>query len=275
MKSLIVQGKDSRYVVDQEIGGTSEYRVYRCTREENPGQQLMLKIAATRAQNGALDREAFLLTTLRERAATLEAEYARIKPGGLLNYQIGFPNLVETFSAESQGGRRVLILSFKASDQVSDLVSLAMVRERDQVRVDPKTSAWVMGKTLKIMAFAHGDDITVGSVTGDDILIERGHHLVTFFDWSRATRHPGGVSHSLARAEISSAAREVMLLLGGDPNSGIIPPDEQLPDDCYQAFLAGLVRGQYHDASEAHSAFYQLVEVMWGRRFHPYASYPL
>ena len=274
MSNITVTGKVP-YSVEKRIGGTERYTTYLAHDENNLEMDYMLKIASEVGYNGVLDREAFLLKELRERALQLEVEYSRVNPGAILNYQRGFPNLIETFVAREQGGRRVLILAFDTADQVGDLVSLSMIRERLQMRVDPKTSAWIMGKTLKILGLAHSENIQVGSVTGDDILIVREHHLVTLFDWSQAIRHPGKIPHAISRAEIASAARQVIIVLGGDPNTGIIPNDEQLQDDVYQKFLTGLVRGSYYDAHEAHSAFYQLVEAQWPRKFHPYTAYSI
>ncbi len=274
-QTLMIQGSKGRYTVGQKLGGTDHYSVYLAHPEGEPKLDLMLKIATDEMKNGSLEREAFLLGELRERAEELEREYARVNPGALLNYQLGFPKLVDSFRSETQGNRRILMLAFDATEQVSDLVSLAMIRERDRVRVDPKTSAWMLGKTLKILAFVHNMNVGVGSLTGDNILVERSHHLVTLFDWSKATRYPGGILHSVVRDEIACAAKETIRVLGGDPESGAIPDDEQLVDDQYRDILAGLACGRFNDVHAAHSAFYQVVEVLWARKFHPYASYPL
>jgi hypothetical protein len=274
MGKVIVTGTVP-YSVERRVGGTDCYTTYLASREDKKDEEFLLKIAIDVGHNGTLDREAFLLKELRERALQLEVEYSHVNPGAVLNYQLGFPNLIETFVAREQGGRRVLILAFDAADHVGDLVSLSMIRERLQMRVDPKTSAWIMGKTLKILDLAHSENIEVGSITGDDILIVREHHLVTLSDWSQAIRHPGKIPHATLRAEIASAAREVVIVLGGDPNTGIIPNDEQLKDDEYTKFLTGLMRGRYHDAHAAHSAFYQLVEAHWPRKFHPYTAYSI
>ncbi len=268
---------DATYTVVKELRENAKFRFYLAFSDARPGTELMLKIATGVEYNGLLDREAMLLTNMREEAARRETEYARVRPGaGTLNYQIGFPEMVETFTTPEQGNRRVLILGFDAAQKdLAELAPIALVRIRDKARVDPRTSAWVMGKLLKIIAFAHDQSIAVGDLTGENILIVRKHHLVSVCSWSEAELHPGKLENEVVRGEIRAATRSVVLLLGGDPETGHIPEDEQLVDGRYQAFLTSMLRGAYSSANKAHSAFYELVEALWERKFHPYTTYPL
>lgn len=244
--------------------------------DARPDQELMLKIATGVGYNGHLDREAFLLTSMRERALRLEVEYALARPGaGTLNYQIGFPELVETFLAPDQDNRRVLILGFDATNTIGDLAPVQLILSRDRVRVDPKTSAWFLGKLLKIMAFAHSQTISIGDLTAENILIVREDHLVSVFDWTKAKLHNVELPKELVRGEIRAATRLAILLLGGNPDSGEIPVNDQLADQTYQAFLTSLLSGAYSNASMAHSAFYETVEALWGRKFHRYTTFPI
>lgn len=273
--TTILQGKDT-YFVEALVGENKHFRYYRATSEGQKGRELILKIGTTLEQNGLLDKEAYLLSLMADEADCLEVEYKRIHEGrGSLNYKIGFPIAVETFIAQEQGARRVLVLAFEATDSLVEFAPLSLIRTRDHVRVDPKTSAWVMGKLLKIIAFAHGQGIKMNDLTGDDILVIREHHLVTVPNWSSAILHKGKLRPDEAREDIRAAACEVVTLLGGNPAMGTLPEDEQLLGNEYAGFLAGLVRGVYNDAHEAHSAFYQLVEVIWGRAFHSWTTYPL
>lgn len=276
MPKITVKGSKALYQVEQELGGNERFTLYRVSSDTRPEQQLVLKIAKTVGQNGFLDREAFLLSSMAEEANRLEEEYAAVvKDGGLLNYQLGFPEVVDTFIAHDQGARRVVIEGFVIADKLDVLVPVVQVRVRDCVRVDPKTSAWVMGKLLKLLVFAHSQGIAVNNLSGENILLEREHHFVALFDWSSALSHKGGVPQATACEEIRAGAREIILLLGGDPATGSIPHDDQLIDGRYAEFLASLVRGEYNVASKAHSAFYETVEALWGKKFHCYSSYPL
>ncbi len=274
MNTISVSGKCD-YLVGKPLGGNSRFSLYRASSSAYPDQDFILKIAKTIAQNPLLEREAFILSIMNEEAKRLEEEYARVTEGKvLLNYQVGFPMLAETFLADSQDNRRVIIASL-SSENISNFVSLSMVRERDRVRVDPKTSAWIMGKLLKILAFCHNQNIINKNISGGNVLIERGGHLVTLYDWSTAAIHNEGIPIVDSQEEIKRAAREVIRVLGGNIVSGEIPSDEQLVDDKYQEFLIKLLGGSYSTAKEAHSRFYEVVEALWGRKFHSYASYPL
>ncbi len=274
MTTLVIQGS-ARYTVEQMVGENSEFRFYRVSTEMRKGQELLLKIGVTPQQNGVLDREAYVLTTMAERAADLERQYASMGHTSELGYQIGFPKLLESFVAPDQGGRLMLILEFEAAQTLSSLVPISWIRERDRVRVDPRTSAWIMGKLLKLIVFAHDQGIKVGCLTGENILIVRENHFVTISDWSKAKICGTKIPLKDAREDIRAAAGEVLLLLGGDPVSGVIPEHEQLVDNDYDTFLAGLARGAFSNAREVYSRFYEKVEAIWGRTFHPYTTFPL
>lgn len=264
------------YRVVQQLGSNTHSRIYRVSSDARPDQELMLKIATGVGYNGHLDREAFLLTTMRENALRLEAEYAHTHPGaGTLHYQIGFPELVETFQAPDQDNRRVIILGFDATNTIGDLAPVRLILSRDRVRVDPKTSAWFLGKLLKIIAFAHSQTISIGDLTAENILVIREHHLVSVFDWTKAKLYNVELPKELVRGEIRAATLLAISLLGGNPNSGEIPMSDQLTDQTYQTLLTGMLSGAYSDASIAHSAFYKTVEALWGRKFHPYTTFPI
>lgn len=90
-----------------------------------------------------------------ESAERIDEEYGQTHNGQKLNYQIGFPKLVENFISEEQNGRRVLVIRLTMSNSLSEIFPIDKIREIERVRVDPKTSVWILGKLLKIIAFAH------------------------------------------------------------------------------------------------------------------------
>lgn len=266
----------SEYSVGKLLGETEDFRIYECTLSD--GGVGILKIAVTCEKNPLLDREAFILRTMRDEALWLESEYEKVKkdPNHALNYQISFPNLIESFLAQDQGMRRINIVNFTAiTDDLGCLVPIAHIASRDCVRVDPKTSAWMLGKLLKILVFAHSQGISIGKVTGDNVLIERKEHYVIIFDWSEARIHSGGVPAKVTCAEIAQAAGEVILALGGNPSTGEIPADPQLVDDQYRRLLYRLALSNVSDAASAHEAFYALVRSLWPHEYWPFTSYPL
>jgi len=269
----IIEGNE-KYIVHNLLGENKQFRYYRASSDKHIGQELMLKIGITPEQNGILDYEAYILKVLLEKASELEESYAKLEKEGQLNYQIGFPTLVETFISKEQDGRRILILKFAAADTLTELLPISMIRSRHKVRVDPKTSAWILGKLLKIIAFAHNEEITVGNLTSDNILVVREHHLVTILDWSSAD-FGEEVSRTEVNQEISDATKAVIKLLDGKSKPVLLLQDEQLTNDSYVDFLASLMRGDFNDTHQAHSAFYKTVEALWKREFHPYTTFPL
>ncbi|HEU5114525.1 MAG TPA: hypothetical protein VFT82_02035, partial [Candidatus Paceibacterota bacterium] len=245
----IVSPKGSEYGVGELLGETEEFRLYECVLPDgSPG---ILKIATTPGHNGVLDREAFILDILRKEAVAVEAEYARVKPDSKkkLNYAFNFPSLVESFISPEQEGRRVLIVHFhEISKELADLAPLGHLASREHVRVDARTSAWILGKLLKILVFAHSLGITFVTIDGDNILINREEHYVALFDWSKAIRTSRGQRPPSAatRGDIESVAREVVLALGGNPATATIPDDPDLPDE-YRDIVLSIANGGFED----------------------------
>ena len=275
MPKKVLNSATHAYEILKQVGVTEEFNLYLC---KSDGESYILKIAATIERNALLDREAFILNQMRNEAARLEEEYATVKskPEEMLNYQLCFPDLVESFLAPSQGNRRVNILGFPAVDDLGTLVPIRHLTTRDRVRVDRKTSAWMMGKFLKILVFAHSQGIEIRRVTGDNILIERDEHYVAVFDLTAAEIYARGVPDDVAREEISRGAAEVILALGGDPITGKVPKDdEQDPDNQYAKHLYALARGNEDDAKQAHEHFYSLVRLLWPRAYWPFTAYNL
>lgn len=262
------------YGVGERLGETDTFTIYACTLPN--GANGILKIATAKEHNGILDREAFVLQTLQELAVLIEERTAEREPGkGEMGYKHFFPELIEGFIAVDQGERYVLILGFsEVAKELIDLAPLEHLILRDRVRVDPKTSVWIMGKLLKLLDFAHRQGISV-TINGENILINREHHKVLIFDWSQSIIKGGPVEADIACEEISQAAREVIKALGGDPETGNLPADDQLDSDWYQELLWSLASGHEDNASEAHTHFYNLVRPVWPSKFHPFTAYPV
>jgi hypothetical protein len=261
---------------DNRIKATSRFNFYICTTPEYPEQEFILKIAETEYTN-SLQLEVLRLRFLREKAEELEEEYLQInkEKEAVLNYQLGFPKVVDSFVSETQGGRRIVILGFDIANELGNLVPVLHVTTRDKVRVDPKTSAWILGKFLKLLVFFQSQNISVGKVSGGNMLIERDQHYLAFFDLSEAVFYPEGVPKEVSRNEVSKVAQAVIVLLGGSVATGNIPCDDQLTDGRYEKILGRLASGDYDDAAKAHKEFYQVMRVLWGKKFHPYTTYPL
>jgi hypothetical protein len=262
--------------IDAPIDRPSNYNAYVCTLPD--GSDGILKVAKTADKNHLLDREADLLNTMKEEAKILEPMFQKEHPGeGVLNNHFFFPRLVESFIFEEQGGRRVNILSFSdICKRASDLEPLAHLASKLHVRIDPKTSAWILGKLLKLLVFTHGLSIYIGDGSGENILLNRDEHFVAIFDWSGAIIEHGKIPAPGTRNEIIQLTESVVLALGGNPDTGEIPDDLQLEDSRYRDLLKELATGVYSDAKEAHDDFYDLIRTIWPTRgFHPFTTHPL
>ncbi len=158
---------------------------------------------------------------------------------------------------------------------MSELVPIGQWRARELVRLDPKSSAWIMGRLLKIFTLTHPMGVSVGKINGGNILVNPIEHHVVFFDWTRARQSDGPVSGRVAREEISQAARQVILALGGNPVTGELPSHEQLPDARYASLLTAFVDKEVDDAFTAGSKFYTLLDELWEKEFHPFTTHPI
>ncbi|MDP3770560.1 MAG: hypothetical protein U1A25_00505 [Candidatus Sungbacteria bacterium] len=262
----------SRYGIGQELGRCDRFTMYECVRDGNiPG---ILKIANSIEHNEFLDREALVLKMMSAKAAELETEYAGKTP---LHYENFFPVLTESFIAENQDKRRINILGFaNPIEMLGQLTPVYALREIERVRVDPRTGAWILGKTLKVLSFAHVQGISNGLVTRSNILIERDMHGLIFFDWTHARiYHTHTVPSEVIKKELSEAGYIVTLALGGNPETGELPHNDQLVDGRFKEFLHRLTCGGMVSASRAHRDFYILIRALWPRGFHRFTTYDL
>lgn len=272
---MVVESVSHRYQVGDHVADAGTYRLYLCEQVQT-GRRCLLQIAAEPAHNGALDRSAFLLDELKRHADELEERYTdtRPYPEARLNYDLSVPQLVDSFLCSQQGGRRINILAFRNVEDVRRMVPISNITIKDRRRVDLQTSAWIMGKALKVLAFAHSRGIANRHADGANILIDPDEHYVVLFDWSGAHVFTGDVPNDVKRTEIVQAAQAVLVTLGGVNGAKDIPgvSDEYQP---YLDFLQQLAAGAYRDAHRAHTAFYELIDELWERSFYPFTSLPL
>ena len=181
-----------------------------------------------------------------------------------------------SFISEEQDNCRISILSLAhIADDLRELSPISHLTSRDHVRVDPQSSAWILGKLLKMLVFTQSQYISGLDLNGENILINRRQHYVTLFAWTEAILGNGEISPMIAQDEIAKVAFEVRIILGGDPTTGKLPPDKQLPDDQYENFIRSLIAGREKDASEAHRKCYELIHSLWPRKFHEFTTYSI
>lgn len=261
------------YRVGEKVAEAGGYKLFLCIQEET-GRQCLLQIATLIGSNGELDRCAYILGELKRCSDETEEEYAKVKkdPKNKLNYYLGFPELVDSFICNNQGGRRVNIFAFRSVTNVSNMIPLTYITNKYRLRVDLRTSGWIMGKALKIIDFAHSNGIAVKSTAGNNILIEKDNHYVLIFDWTDAQMYPGEIPIDVRMNDISQAAKAVITVLGGDWKKGRVPNDGEKAFVHYTNFLLRLARGSESNAQRAHANLYEIVDAFWKREFYPFTT---
>lgn len=272
---MLLQHDDASYHVGTEVlAETEKYRLRLC-KVEATGQQCMLQVATDTQYNGGLERAVYILRELRQTADLFEAEYAKRGGERPLSYERLFPEVVNSFVATEAAGRRVNILAFAEINDVTQLVPLSNLTTRDHLRVALTSSAWIMGRLLKLLGLAHGEGIAVRALGGSNILIEPRSHYVVVLDWSSALTAQGDLSGAVRKRDIAIAAQSVFRAIGGDLRTGEFPYAVAGQDHRYVEFLWSLASSRQSSAEKAHVQFYELVEELWGREFRPFKTLPL
>ncbi len=269
---MILTHGTTQYEVERLVAKAATYRVYIC-KDHATGEQHLLQIASETKYNGSLDRAAFVLKEFKQTSDLLEAEYAKDNPDNQLNYDRLFPEVVDSFVSNEQSNRRINILSLKDVGAITNMVPLSNLTERDKLRVDLPTSAWIMGRLLKLLGFAHSQGIAVRTLLGKNVLIEPDNHFTVVFDWTSAHTYQQDVPREACQDDIVHAAKAVFTAIGGNPDTLDFPYD--LDDRRYVELLERFARGKESNAEEAHVIFYLLVDEVFGRGFRPSKMLPL
>jgi len=271
----MIEGKNDQYDVRDVVAENPIYRIRRGV--SSGGRELLIQIAIDATKNSELAVNALALTRLAEAADAIEREYAEAGNEGVLNFGLGFPEVCDSFVLRHQGGRQVNVLGFRGVEKVEAIIPLVKITKVG-LRVDLRTSAWILGKILKIIAFAHDNRIEVGKISGNNVLIEPDQHFSILFDWSKAVIHEKGVPGSVRRNEVKLAAKSVIAVLGGD----LAAARENDADIPYTNYLRSLAIDGESDATKAHSKFYGIVDELcaapdsvWEPGFYKFRTQPL
>ena len=191
-----------------------------------------------------------------------------------LNYGLGFPKLYDTFFLTQQGDRQANILGFRGVKEISSVIPLIKIRI-GSLRVDLRTSAWILGRLLKTLSFAHDIRFEVGRLSDGNILLEPDDHCALIFDWSRAVLHDEAVPASVRRQEIQAVTQAVVQALGGDLDRA----QENEADVLYTNYLRLLATDGMSDASEAHQTLYEIIDRLcedsdsvWEKGFYQFTT---
>lgn len=237
------------------------YRVRRCVNAA--GREAYLQVATSAEHNRVIGRQITALGALQRAAERVNAATER-----RLGYDYAFPELLGSTVLSSQAGRSVAILGLRGVARLDDVMPLSRLLPGPYV--DLKTSAWIVGRLFKWLAFAHEQlGWAVGRVRADNILLAPSQHYVVFFDWA----HTLPVEVRNARLEVRTAAQLGLRILGGDLDAARDNELERAYTDC----LSRLAVSDEHSAREAHREFYECVDSLianpasgWRAGFYPF-----
>jgi serine/threonine protein kinase len=271
-----VVGKNGTYEVDALVAENSLSRLRSCT--DATGREMLFQIALDAGKNAELSRNGWALTTLKDASDEVEEQYKAGGHDGKLNYELGFPELTDSFIFDGQGSRQVNVLRFREVPKLESVIPLLKIW-KGGLRVDLRTSAWILGKLLKTISFAHDNRIQVRKIAGNNVLIEPDRHYVMVFDWSDMIVHGRSVPLSIVREEIKAAAELAIKAVGGDLDRAC----ECDTDPLYTGVLQSLATSGTSDAGKAHSMLYGAVDALcddpnntsWKRGFHEFTTYSL
>jgi len=245
--------KDGASIIQTDI-----YRLYPVMLPT--GQVGLMKIAVSAEANETLQYEVNVLRDLQEKAAEVDRITAE-RGRNPYNYGAFLPVVIETMVTDDNG-RLIMFLGFDPS--INNYRQFEPVsRVLDGKRVDLKTNVWILGKTLKVLDFAHRIvSVTNGYVDENNLLLETAQHGVLVFDWSNAVQSPNTAD---CLAEVADMAKVAWRMAGGTRESQPPFDREIMNEEQYQEyvnFLRKLFEGK-SSALEAHDLLYEMANRIW------------
>lgn len=243
-----------------------EYKLRSCSR--NDGHECLLQIANDASNNAHLVYNAWIINKFHGFAKECDPDSTKY------GYVYGIPEIIDSsILGPDQGNRAANILGFRNVEKISSVIPI--IKACQDYRIDLQSSAWIMGKLLKLIAFANTHNYNIGNISGNNILIEPNEHYVIIFDWSGVVLHEDGVPVSIIRDEIKAAAKVVLRLLDDPAKSRTNDCD-----DVYINHLIHLATDGEEVAISAHKNFYEIVDSLcadpnsvWNFGFHKFSFY--
>lgn len=261
--------KEITYEIGSLFFESELFRFYEVHCKKYKDKPMLLKIPKNKADNYFLEKEELLLTNMESQALLLDESQKEEKLS--LGYQICFPKVIDSFIASTEQDRFVLILSLENFvDTLKDFFCVQKILDQ-KYRIDPKTSVWILGKTLKFMHFVHSQNIIISDLSIKNLFIDKKNHLIHILDWANSSMLPA-LNKKDVILEIKKLASIVVLLLGGNTSTGVIPDHEHLEENgiLYRELLINLLKKNTFDASSAHKYFYENVEKIWKKEYYPF-----
>lgn len=225
------------------------------------GQIGLMKINTKPEHIGTLKSEYRALSTLQQISEQLDAE--AISAGDVPpNHGAMIPQVIEMLQPDED--RVVIFLGYHASIQTyRQMKPLSFLTHEG--RIDLKSSAWILGKMLKTVAYVHSLDFSINRLDSTNIMLETDVHGTFVLDFSKANDEP---TDEEIVADVMNLAKSVWIAAGGDdevlPNHDVeIMTDEEHIRFC--EFLRELMDDGM-DSNQAHKESYKLFDSIWPRK---------
>lgn len=270
---------------------SNTFRLYICEIED--GRFGVLKVSANVSRDGEslpiakiqqntklVRKEAQLLTRMRQESIVFDEWLVSVGKESAYHHSF-FPAVVDSF--ETGDGRYAIVLGYpEAIKTLAELsaVTQLMGKPGARKRIDLK-SAWIFGKLLKVLNYAHKLGILNNSLFASNVLISQAEHAVILFDWRNATQEEE-LTVAQQRREIQQAASIFVEFAGGKWDGEVLtlPHDTELmtveEHEQFVAFFVRIFKGvECGTAYDEHTNWYALLDSVWARGFHDFTLYPL
>lgn len=240
------------YTVGDEIAKNDIYRLFKGAYDNT---EVIIQEAI---DYDKVMRNGYILNKLKNYSDEIEKH-----ENGPFNYNFGFPNLIESIN---QNNNLYNIISFNGIRDISSVFPILRIW-KNSLCVDLRTSAWMLGKLLKMVSFAHDNDIIINKINGNNILIYPGYddnpnHYIIVFDWSECII---GATPLGIRNDIKLSAKLIAKAIG---ETNDVRPIE-MP---YVDIVKSLSDNGMSDAHKAYSMFYDVVDSIWEKELYQFTT---
>lgn len=266
-----ITGVKSNYELVRHLAKNQRLNYHICA--DSAGVWKILAVAAALEQNSMLDRIEYILRRLEEISGKYEADYEeKFHDGRKLHYNWLIPKVEEVLTPSQTNGRHVDVLSFPDLDLEKTVVLTSILRENQ--RVDLRTSVWMMGRMLKLSGFLFENGIEV-SFSLDRFLLEPEKHRLILLDWTDA-KIGEEISEAKVCYHLKVMAEGILTLLGAEQKDGVWKYEYELQEneERYIRCLNRIYNGKFSmNAFDAHEKFYDIVDDIWGIKYHPFTAH--
>jgi hypothetical protein len=220
-----------RYAVLGRLGRGDGSEVFLARRDTRLSEWVVLKVARAQEDAPLIAREFEVVQELLGSKAQGAEHFRRLLPQ---------PVAVGPLRDPSGGSRGAAAYRWRSGFQHTFSEVLAAYPSG----VDPRAAVWMWKRVLELLAFVHASGYVHGAVLPPHLLVHPRDHGVVLVGWTCAVRfasrqplpawssrhrafYPGDVWDGAAptpATDLAMSARSISAVLGGDPETGRVPP---------------------------------------------------